>query len=107
MECLRRGRGTERGSLWAWWDTGWVYYPRVGGQVWWNTGAGPASKFQVRPTPFLGPTSQCDGAKAQTAHNSIPCVFGDGSVRSLGANIAAQTWWDLMTPVDGRVVNNF
>ena len=101
------GPGTERGALWAWWDTGWVYYPRVGWQTWWNTGAGPASKFQVRPVPFLGPTSRCDGAKASTAHNAMQVVFGDGSVRNLTEAIPAQTWWDLMTPVDGKVVQNY
>ena len=102
-----RGPGTERGALWAWWHTGYVYFPRVGWQTWWLTGAGPASKFQVRPTPFLGATSQCDGARAQTAHQAMQVVFGDGSVRSLSPAIAAQTWWDLMTPTDGRVVQNF
>ena len=101
------GPGTERGSLWAWWDTGWVYYPRVGWQTWWNTGAGPASKFQVRPTPFLGANSQCDGARASTPHYTMQVVMGDGSVRSLGANMAPQTWWDLMTPMDGHVLGDF
>jgi len=101
------GPGTERGALWDWWDTGWVYYPRVGWQTWWNTGAGPASKFQVRPVPFLGNNSKCDGAKASTGHNAMQVVFGDGSVRSLTEAIAAQTWWDLMTPVDGKVVSNY
>jgi prepilin-type N-terminal cleavage/methylation domain-containing protein len=99
------GPGTERGALWAWWATGWVYYPRVGWQTWWNTGAGPASKFQVRPVPFLGTNSKCDGARASTGHNAMQVVFGDGSVRTLTDSIAAQTWWDLMTPVDGRPVN--
>jgi prepilin-type N-terminal cleavage/methylation domain-containing protein len=101
------GPGTERGSLWAWWDTGFVYYPRVGWQTWWNTGAGPASKFQVRPTPYLGNDSVCDGAKASTPHNAIQVVFGDGSVRSLGAGLDPQTWWDLLTPMDGNVLGNY
>ena len=101
------GPGTERGALWAWWDTGWVYFPRVGWQTWWNTGAGPASKFQVRPVPFLGASSKCDGAKASTGHNAMQVVLGDGSVRNLNENMAPQTWWDLMTPVDGRVLQNF
>jgi prepilin-type N-terminal cleavage/methylation domain-containing protein len=101
------GPGTERGALWDWWDTGWVYYPRVGWQTWWNTGAGPASKFQVRPTPFLGANSQCDGAKASTAHYAMQVVMGDGSVRSLKASLDATTWWNLMTPTDGNVLADF
>ena len=101
------GPGTERGALWAWWDTGWVYYPRVAWQTWWNTGAGPASKFQVQPIPFLGTTSKCDGARASTPHQAMNVVFGDGSVRGLSAGLAAQTWWDLMTPVDGKVLQNY
>ena len=101
------GPGTERGALWAWWDTGWVYYPRIAWQTWWNTGAGPASKFQVQPLPFLGTASKCDGARASTPHQAINVVFGDGSVRGLSAGIAAQTWWDLLTPVDGKVIQGF
>jgi prepilin-type N-terminal cleavage/methylation domain-containing protein len=99
------GPGTERGSLWAWWDTGWVYYPRFAWQTWWNTGAGPASKFQVKPLPFLGANSRCDGARASTPHEVMNVVIGDGSVRALSANISGQTWWDLCTPTDGKVVN--
>jgi prepilin-type N-terminal cleavage/methylation domain-containing protein len=98
------GPGTERGSLWAWWDSDWVYYPRVGWQTWWNTGAGPASKFQVRPTPFLGPDSKCDGARASTPHQAMNVVFGDGSVRTLSADIPGQTWWLLLLPQDGNVI---
>jgi type II secretory pathway pseudopilin PulG len=99
------GPGTERGSLWAWWDTGWVYYPRFAWQTWWNTGAGPASKFLVRPLPFEGTNSQCDGARAATGHSAITVALGDGSVRSLGPDISAQMWWDLCTPQDGRPVS--
>jgi prepilin-type N-terminal cleavage/methylation domain-containing protein len=99
------GPGTERGCLWAWWDSGWVYYPRFAWQTWWGTGAGPASKFQVRPTPFLGANSQCDGARASTSHQVMQVVLGDGSVRSLAASIDAQLWWDLCTPQDGKVAS--
>jgi prepilin-type N-terminal cleavage/methylation domain-containing protein len=95
------GPGTERGCLWAWWDTGWVYYPRFAWQTWWHTGAGPASKFQVRPTPFLGPNSQCDGARASTPHMAMQVCLADGSVRGLGADLDAQLWWNLCTPDDG------
>jgi hypothetical protein len=84
-----------------------VYFPRVSWQTWWGTGAGPASKFVVQPNPFLGNNSKCDGARASTPHAAIQVVIGDGSVRTISAGIAAQTWWDLMTPTDGRVLQNF
>jgi hypothetical protein len=98
------GPGTERGALWAWWDSGWVYYPRIGWQTWWNTGAGPASKFQIQPSPFLGTDSKCDGARASTPHPAMNVVLGDGSVRTLSAGIPGQTWWFLLLPQDGNVV---
>ncbi len=100
------GPGTERGSLWAWWDSGWVYYPRFAWQTWWNTGAGPASKFQVKPTPFLGANSQCDGARTQTSHGTMNVVMADGSVRGLSANLDANTWWLMCLPADGQVIRN-
>jgi hypothetical protein len=106
--CFTRQTGTERGALWAWWHTGYVYYPRIGWQTWWNTGTGPASKFQVQPTPFLGATtSKCDGARASTPHAAMNVVFGDGSVRSLSAGLDANTWWNLLTPADGKVLQNY
>jgi prepilin-type N-terminal cleavage/methylation domain-containing protein len=98
------GPGTERGSLWAWWHEGFVYFPRFGWQTWWGTGEGPASKFQVQPNPFNGPTSQCDGARASTSHQVMQVVLGDASVRSLSPAIDANTWWYLCTPQDGNVV---
>jgi prepilin-type N-terminal cleavage/methylation domain-containing protein len=101
------GPGTERGALWAWWDTGWVYSPRFAWQTWWNTGAGPASKFQVRPRPFLGTNSRCDGARASTSHESMHVTLGDGSVRSLAPSINATTWWLLCLPADGQTLPDF
>jgi prepilin-type N-terminal cleavage/methylation domain-containing protein len=99
------GPGTERGCLWDWWDSGWVYYPRFAWQTWWNTGAGPASKFLVQPNPFTGANSRCDGARASTGHPAINVVLGDGSVRTLSASLPAQTWWLLCLPSDGTPIN--
>jgi prepilin-type N-terminal cleavage/methylation domain-containing protein len=101
------GPGTERGCLWAWWHSGYVYYPRFAWQTWWNTGAGPASKFQVRPMPFTGANSLCDGARASTGHETMQVVLADASVRSLARNMDPQTWWLLCTPQDGRVLPNY
>ena len=99
------GPGTERGCLWAWWNGGYVYYPRFAWQTWWNTGAGPASKFQVRPAPFVGVDSQCDGARTSTPHEAIQVCLADGSVRSLSSSMDGQTWWALCTPADGKVIS--
>jgi len=98
------GPGTERGCLWAWWHEGYVYFPRFGWQTWWGTGEGPASKFQVQPTPFNGPNSACDGARASTSHQVMQVVLGDASVRSLSAGLDPTTWWRLCTPMDGQTV---
>jgi prepilin-type N-terminal cleavage/methylation domain-containing protein len=99
------GPGTERGSLWAWWHEGYVYFPRFGWQTWWGTGEGPASKFQVQPNPWTGPGSVCDGARASTSHQVMQVVLGDASVRALSPGIDGTTWWRLLTPCDGAVVN--
>ena len=79
-----------------------MYYPRFAWQTWWSTGAGPASKFQVRPTPFLGPASKCDGARAQTAHQAMMVVLADASVRSLSANLDPVPGGTCVPPRTGR-----
>jgi prepilin-type N-terminal cleavage/methylation domain-containing protein len=97
------GPGTERGCLWAWWHTGFVYYPRFAWQTWWNTGAGPNSRFQVKPTPFTGSTSKCDGARASTPHDVMNVAMGDGSVKTLSAATSGNVWWAMVTPMGGEV----
>jgi prepilin-type N-terminal cleavage/methylation domain-containing protein len=99
------GPGTERGCLWAWWDTGFVYYPRYGWQTWWGTGAGPNSRFQVKPFPFTGTNSRCDGARASTPHEVMNVVMGDASVRTFTDSMDGNTWWALQTPARGEVAN--
>jgi len=99
------GPGTERGCLWDFWDTGWVYFPRFAWQTWWNTGEGPASKFQVQPNPFIGPNSKCDGARASTGHDAMQVILADGSARSLSPGLDADTWWKLVQPGDGAPIN--
>jgi prepilin-type N-terminal cleavage/methylation domain-containing protein len=57
---------------------------------------GPGSKFQVRPTPFLG---NCDPRRAATAHSGgMQVCLADGSVRTLAASMSGQTWWAAVTP---------
>jgi prepilin-type N-terminal cleavage/methylation domain-containing protein len=100
------GPGTLRGSLWAYWDTGFVYYPRFGWATWWGTGTGAASKFLVRPTPFMTADSKCDGARAATSHEAINVGLADGSIRTLSGNISGTVWWAMCTPSGREVFEN-
>ena len=62
---------------------------------------GPGSKFQVRPTPFLG---NCDPTRASTAHpGGIQVGLADGSVRTLSPGMSGATWWAGLTPSGGEV----
>ena len=62
---------------------------------------GPGSKFQVRPTPFLG---QCDPTRASTAHpGGILVGLADGSVRTLSPGMSGAAWWAGLTPSGGEV----
>jgi prepilin-type N-terminal cleavage/methylation domain-containing protein len=90
------------GSLWG--------YP---GGVPWTAGfansafganaVGPASKFQVRPSPFT--SASCDSALASTAHTGgMQVCLGDASVRFLSSGISPATWWAACTPAGGEVL---
>jgi len=58
-------------------------------------------KFQVQPVWSNG----CDPARAQSGHTGgIHVGLGDGSVRFVGAGIAAATWAIVCHPADGLVV---
>jgi prepilin-type N-terminal cleavage/methylation domain-containing protein len=65
-----------------------------------GTAIGPASIFQVQPTPFLG---NCDPFRAATPHNVMPTCLADASVRTLSASINPKTWWFACTPTGGEV----
>lgn len=66
------------------------------------TAIGPASKFQVQPTPFLG---NCDPLRASSPHiGSINACLGDGSVRFVDSSISANTWWFAVTPSGAEVM---
>jgi prepilin-type N-terminal cleavage/methylation domain-containing protein len=63
---------------------------------------GPASKFQVQPTPFEG---NCDPTRASTAHaGGILVGLADGSVRTLAPSLSGATWWAAVTPAGGEVL---
>jgi prepilin-type N-terminal cleavage/methylation domain-containing protein len=64
---------------------------------------GPASKFQVQPSPFL--SSGCDVTRASTSHGGgIQVTLADASVRSVPAGISGTTWWAACTPAGGEVL---
>jgi hypothetical protein len=64
---------------------------------------GPGSIFQVQPTPFL---SNCDPTRTATSHGSGMLVgMADGSVRSLSPSLSGTTWWALVTPAGGEVLD--
>jgi prepilin-type N-terminal cleavage/methylation domain-containing protein len=71
------------------------------------TAIGPASMFQVQPTPFTGASSVCDPFRAQTSHTGgIQALLGDGSVRNVAPGVSPNTWWFACTPSGGEVLGS-
>ncbi len=67
---------------------------------------GPNSKPQFKPTPFQGPSSQCDPRLAQTAHETMQVGLADGSARSITSGMSGRTWWAACTPNGGEALGN-
>jgi prepilin-type N-terminal cleavage/methylation domain-containing protein len=58
--------------------------------------------FQVQPNPFV---TACNPFVASTPHTGgMQVGLGDGSVRTLAANINPYTWWLACYPSDGQVL---
>jgi prepilin-type N-terminal cleavage/methylation domain-containing protein/prepilin-type processing-associated H-X9-DG protein len=89
------GRCDQYGSRWANMDTT-MWQPTFAVFV-----TGAASKFQVRPTPFTGPS--CNPGLASTPHlgGSQVCM-ADGSVRHVSASVSGDAWWWASTPAGGE-----
>jgi hypothetical protein len=66
---------------------------------WTAFSVGPASKFQVAPTPFLG---NCDPRLTSTPHQALQAALADGSIRSISPSISGATWWAACTPRGGE-----
>jgi hypothetical protein len=65
---------------------------------------GPASIFQVQPSPFRG---NCDPTRASTAHpGGIMVGMADGGVRTLAVDMSGDVWWAILTPAGGEVQNS-
>ncbi len=99
----------DTGTLWARWDAD-TWLPAFAVDPNWAGGyalslpgyssVGPASMFQIRPTPYLG---NCDPTRAATGHSGGMTVgLGDGSVRSVNTGVSAGTWWYACTPAGGE-----
>ena len=62
---------------------------------------GEGSKFQVQPS-----IDNCNPTRTSTAHSGgIQVGLADGSVRTLAPTISGKTWWAIVTPAEGEVVN--
>jgi prepilin-type N-terminal cleavage/methylation domain-containing protein len=69
-----------------------------------NTAVGPASKFQLQPTPYNG---NCNPFVASSPHTAvILALLGDGSVRPITPGISPNTWWWACTPIGGEVLGS-
>jgi prepilin-type N-terminal cleavage/methylation domain-containing protein len=63
---------------------------------------GPASIFQVMPSPYQGAASVCDSFRPQAPRVAgILTALADGSVRFVGSSISPTTWWLATQPNDG------
>src|SRR5262245_32134687 len=103
--CTKPPEFPEGGNFWAYSElTGTVEPLHPGFEISWRVySTGPASRFQVRPTPF---DSNCDPTLASTPHEAMQVAMADGSVRSLNASISDTTWWALCTPRGGEPLSN-
>ena len=108
--CTSTSLALDGGNLWAYCASGVfdlpppmeppyrLYHPGFAGGPYTT---GPASKFQIQPTPFLG---NCDPRRASTAHSAgMQVCLADGSVRSLAPSMNPDTWWAAVTPSGGEV----
>ncbi|MCI0463467.1 MAG: DUF1559 domain-containing protein [Gemmataceae bacterium] len=95
----------EGGSFWAYDILGTNAEPLHAAFAvsWTGYAIGPASKFVVRPSPFLG---NCDPVLASTAHDAMNVCMADASVRSLAPSISGTIWWALCTRQGGEVLGN-
>jgi prepilin-type N-terminal cleavage/methylation domain-containing protein len=105
------GKYIDRGCLWArWYPDAWfpgfaisaANNPDQGNSMAGFSSTGPASKFQIQPSPFQ---ENCDPTRASTSHTGgMVVTLGDASVRTLNSAVSATTWWAAVTPANGEVL---
>jgi prepilin-type N-terminal cleavage/methylation domain-containing protein len=72
------------------------------GTVWLT---GTASKFLVKPFPFLSNPGPCDKRVASSGHTAgMNVALADGSCRFLSQSINPATWWAACTPAGQEVL---
>jgi prepilin-type N-terminal cleavage/methylation domain-containing protein len=92
-------------NLWGYFATTPVVYPSFADSTAGGNAIGPASLFQVNPTPFL--SSACDSSRASAGHTGgIQTCLADGSVRLLTQGMSGATWWAACTPAHGEVLGS-
>lgn len=113
--CASPALGLPRANLWDFWlpassptgayltgGVGHDYFPYFAIPVVNSTPIGPASLFQVQPTP-----GNCDATRASTAHTGgMQAALADGSVRTLAQGMSGTTWWAAVTPSGGEVLGS-
>ena len=80
------------GPMWtSWWSPFYAYFT-----------TGPATMFQVMPTPFKGPSTAVNPTVPQAPRVSgIMVALVDGSVRLVSSSVSPNTWWIATSPNDG------
>jgi prepilin-type N-terminal cleavage/methylation domain-containing protein len=114
--CGRFPGGGDGGHAWSWWgfdpaQPSFAIFPSSssvsGFGQWPATSIGPASKFQVQPTPYKPPSTACDPTRPSSPHSGgIEALLGDGSVRFLSAGMSNATWWSACTADGGETLGN-
>ncbi|MFO0843005.1 MAG: DUF1559 domain-containing protein [Gemmataceae bacterium] len=95
------------GAAWEWWGYDstqpmFAYMANINNVV--IGSVGPASKFQVQPTPY---TTNCDVLRASGPHaGGMNVGLGDGSVRFLSGAMSPTTWWSAVTPKGGETLGS-
>jgi prepilin-type N-terminal cleavage/methylation domain-containing protein len=101
-----RNAGTTYGNLWSDSNSVWrpVFCINQYSQEPSVAGYAPCLKFQDAPDWVSG----CESRRAQSPHpGGIHCGLGDGSVRTVSANIADAVWAAACDPRDGVPLGDF
>jgi prepilin-type N-terminal cleavage/methylation domain-containing protein len=89
------------GTVWNWWSTD-SAAPAFA--AWGGGSVGPASKFQVQPSPYQ---TNCNPYLTATAHTGgMQVCLGDASVRTLNPGLSSATWWYACTPAGGETLGS-
>jgi prepilin-type N-terminal cleavage/methylation domain-containing protein len=91
------------GTVWNWWSTD---SPQAAFAVgnFGGSSVGPASKFQLQPTPYQ---TNCDVFRTSTAHTGgMNVALCDASVRTVSSGVSPSTWWAACTPAAGDTLGS-